>query len=279
MHYVSGGRGEEVVVLLHGWPETWYGWVEIMPELARDYTVLAVDLPALGDSRGRLPSYDKKTLARYVHRLVADELGYRRVHLVGHDFGAAVAFAYAAFHRESAETVTLMDYPLASPTVDDQLLQAQLWWFGFHRIPELPEQMVNGRQHTYFTWFFDTLTAPHNRIEPQAVSEFVRAYCRPGALHAGFELYRTRAIDKADNASLTDDRLTLPIMAMAPVRSNDPEHEKRQLQETMRPMAQGPISVQLVPGSGHFLPEEHPEAVTAHLRQFLSSFSTRSSGR
>src|SRR5262249_49972182 len=108
MHYVIGGNGSDVVVLLHGWPENWYVWRSIMPVLAGRFTVLAIDLPGLGDSRGSASSYDAKTVAASVHGLVADTLGYRRVHVVGHDWGAGVAFAYAAFHREAASSLTMM---------------------------------------------------------------------------------------------------------------------------------------------------------------------------
>ncbi|GAA1578974.1 hypothetical protein GCM10009678_72050 [Actinomadura kijaniata] len=95
MHYVTGGSGTPVV-LIHGWPQTWYGWWPIMPALAEKHTVYAIDLPGLGDSTGSPTGYDKATLARYVHRLVADRLGVRDARVVGHDFGAAVAFQYAS---------------------------------------------------------------------------------------------------------------------------------------------------------------------------------------
>lgn len=271
LHYVIGGRGSQVVVLLHGWPEDWYAWAEVMPALARDSTVVAVDLPGLGDSRGTPPSYDKKTLARYVHGLVADTLGYRRVHLVGHDFGAGVAFAYAAFQRESAASLTMMDFPLAGPTTDEQQLRAQLWWFGFHDVTQLPEQLVAGRQRTYLGWFYDHLVAAPNRIAPVAVTEYVRTYCKPGVLHGGFELYRTSGIDRSDNASLTTNKLTLPILVMSPARSNDPDAEKAQLRSAIQPLAAGPISAELVPGSGHFVAEENPGFVATQLGAFINS--------
>jgi pimeloyl-ACP methyl ester carboxylesterase len=269
MHYVIGGHGQHVIVLLHGWPENWYAWVEVMPALARDHTVLAVDLPGLGDSRGTPPSYDKKTLARFVHGLVADALGYRRVDMVGHDFGAAVAFAYAGFYPQSAASLTVMDFPIAGPATDEQLLRAQLWWFGFHGVQGLPEQMVGNRQRTYLSWFYDNLVAPPNRIDPKAVTEYVRTYCSPSVLHGGFELYRTLAQDTSDNASLTTNKLTLPILSMSAVRSNDPNAEKAQLIQIIQPMASGPITAELVPSSGHFLPEENPRFVTATLLAFV----------
>lgn len=206
-----------------------------------------------------------------MHGLVADTLGYRRVHLVGHDFGAGVGFAYAAFQRESAASLTMMDFPLPGPTTDEQQLRAQLWWFGFHDVTQLPEQLVAGRQRTYPGWFYANLVAAPNRIEPTAATEYVRTYCRPDVLHGGFELYRTSATDRSDNSSLTTNKLTLRILVMSPARSNDPDAEKAQLRSAIQPMAAGPISAELVPQSGHFVAEENPEFVATQLRAFINS--------
>jgi pimeloyl-ACP methyl ester carboxylesterase len=101
------------------------------------------------------------------------------------------------------------------------------------------------------------------------VDEYVRTYCAAGVLHGGFELYRTVATDTADNSALTADRLTLPILSMGAARSNDPDAERAQLRQLLQPMAAGPISAELVPSSGHFLPEENPGFVVAALRAFI----------
>jgi len=271
MHYVLGGSGRQVVVLLHGWPEDWYEWRAVMPDLARDHTVVAVDLPGLGDSRGSPPAYDEKTLATFVHSLVVDHLGFHHVHLVGHDFGAGVAFAYAAFFRDAASTLTMMEFPLPGPGTDEQQLRAQLWWFGFHDVAQLPEEMVQGRQLTYLSWFYDNLVAPSNRIDATAVTEYVRTYCIPSVLHGGFQLYRELPTDASENSSLTTNKLTLPILLMSPIRGSDPDAEKAQLIATVQPMASGPISAELVPDSGHFVAEENPEFVAAQLRSFIDA--------
>lgn len=269
MHYVAGGHGTETLVLLHGWPQTWYAWAGVMRALARHHRVIAVDLPGLGDSQGTPESYDKRTLAGYVERLVVDELGHRRVHLVGHDFGAGVAFAYAAFHRESAASVTMLDYPLPGPGTDQQQLRAQLWWFGFHAVDNLPERVVAGDQLTYLRWFYETLVAPGNRIAPTAVAEYVRTYCRREALRGGFELYRTIPTDEADNNAVTQRPLAVPILLVGPARTSDPIAEKRALRRTVAPLTEGPVTVRLAQHTGHFVPEENPGFVAEQLRRFL----------
>ncbi len=271
LHYVRGGHGRDVVVLLHGWPENWYEWNAVMPAIAEKYTVLAVDLPGLGDSAGTPPSYDKKTLAGYVHGLVVDAVGQRPVHVVGHDFGAAVAFAYAASFRDSTASLTIIDFPIEGPATDDEQLRASLWWFGFHDVPQLPEQLVDGLQRTYLSWFYNNLVQPPNQLSPTAVAEYIRTYCKPSVLHGGFELYRTEGVDRADNSALTQDKLSLPILIMSPIRSSDQNAEEQQLISGIAPMADGPITVDLVPQSGHFVPEENPGFVTEHLSAFIDA--------
>ncbi|WP_407690771.1 alpha/beta fold hydrolase [Saccharothrix syringae] len=114
LHYVTGGSGSPVV-LLHGWPRTWFGWWPIMPALAGHHTVHAVDLPGLGDSTGSPTGYDKATLARYAHSLVADRLGVRGAAVVGHDLGAAAAFQYAAQFPADTTRLGYLDLPLPGP--------------------------------------------------------------------------------------------------------------------------------------------------------------------
>jgi alpha-beta hydrolase superfamily lysophospholipase len=94
LHYVIGGQGDPVV-LLHGWPETWYAWHKVMPALAKNYTVIAPDLRGLGDSSKPPTGYDGKTVAEDIHQLVT-QLGFETIFLVGHDIGAFVAYPYAA---------------------------------------------------------------------------------------------------------------------------------------------------------------------------------------
>ena len=93
LHYVIGGHGDPLV-LLHGWPETWYEWRHVMPALAKNYTVIAPDLRGLGDSSRPLTGYDGKTTAEDIHQLVA-QLGFKQIFLVGHDVGSQPAYSYA----------------------------------------------------------------------------------------------------------------------------------------------------------------------------------------
>ncbi len=136
---------------------------------------------------------------------------------------------------------------------------------------QLPEQLVDGRQRTYLSWFYTNLVLPPNQIAPAAVTEYVRTYCHPSVLHGGFELYRTIPIDTADNSTLTSNKLTLPVLVLSPARTNDPTTEKQQLLSVLLPMVSGPITIDLVPQSGHFVPEENPAVVISSLRCFIDA--------
>ena len=108
LHYVVAGSGPPIV-LLHGWPQTWYEWRHVIPALAARYTVIAPDMRGLGDSSRPLIGYDKKTVAEDIWQLVAERLRHQSFHLVGHDWGGPTAFALAAAHPEAVTKLAIID--------------------------------------------------------------------------------------------------------------------------------------------------------------------------
>ena len=153
MHYVIGGQGDPVI-LLHGWPETWYGWHKVMPALAKNYTVIAPDLRGLGDSSKPCTGYDGKTLAEDIHQLVS-KLGFKTIFLVGHDWGTQVAYSYAAAHPTEVKKLAVMELPI--PGFTPPQLEGKIWWFVFHQTPDVPEGLVQGKESIYLSWFYHGL--------------------------------------------------------------------------------------------------------------------------
>jgi pimeloyl-ACP methyl ester carboxylesterase len=261
LHYVEGGSGN-VVVLLHGWPETWRAWRKVMPLLAVNYRVIAVDLPGLGESDASPSGYDKRTLARHVHALLA-VLGHRRVALVGHDLGAAVAYAYAKQFPEEVNKLVVMDDPIPGlKDWNDVRSKWPRWHFAFHSLPDLPEQLVTGREYTYLSWFY------RNAYQKAAISDedirlYVAAYSKPASLHAGFEYYRAFEQDAADNSN-DHAPLDMPVLALG----GDHSPWRTYLYEQLQGNA---ISLEgaVVPECGHFIPEEQPKWLAEHVRLFL----------
>lgn len=269
MHYVTGGSGTPVV-LIHGWPQTWYGWWPIMPALAENHTVYAVDLPGLGDSTGRPTGYDKATLARYVHTLIADRLGVRDAAVVGHDFGAAVAFQYASQFPDDTARLAYFDLPLPGPAIDAATYRTLSWHIAFHSQRQVPEAVVSDDVRDYLALFYPQVsfggtafggTSDRSPFTDTEIDEYARTYSRPAALSGGFELYR--ALDK-------DVRDTV---AAAPVQ--DPtllltaQGQLDAVQTTVAPRMTNIVRAVDVPHAGHWLVEENPEFVTTELMRFL----------
>src|ERR687895_1174958 len=146
MHYVIGGQGDPVV-LLHGWPETWYAWRHVMPALAENYTVIAPDLRGLGDSSKPLTGYDGKTLAEDIHQLVT-QLGFKTIFLVGHDIGAFVVYPYAAAYPTEVEKLAVMELTIPGFAPAGRM---PLWWVIFHQTPDAPEALVQGQEMEYLS--------------------------------------------------------------------------------------------------------------------------------
>jgi pimeloyl-ACP methyl ester carboxylesterase len=269
MHYVAGGRGTPVV-LIHGWPQTWYGWWPIMPALAEHHTVYAIDLPGLGDGAGSPTGYDKATLARYVHTLIAGKLGLRDAAVVGHDLGAAVAFQYAA--RFPADTTRLgyLDLPLPGPAIDAATYRTLSWHIAFHSQRRVPEAIVGDDVREYLALFYPQVsfggtafggTTDRSPFTNAEIDEYSRTYRRPEALSGGFELYR--ALDKDVRDTVAAAPVRVPALLMTAQGQLDA------IRATVAPRIPHIVRAVDVPHAGHWLVEENPAFVTAELVRFL----------
>ena len=261
LHYVMGGQGD-AVVLLHGFPETWYAWRKVMPALAQKYTVIAVDYRGAGDSAKPAGGYDKRTMAEDIYQLVR-HLGFTRAHLVGHDIGGMVAYAYAAAHPDATHTLTILDVPLAGTTIYTQI-SPHVWWFAFHAEPDVPEALTVGKERDYLTWFYENQTENPAAIDKDAVDEYVRCYAQPGAMRAAFETYRAFPADILDNTASMKSKLTMPVLAIGGDGSAGPF-----IVAMMREMATH-VQGGAIPGSGHFVAEEQPDVLTQRLLDFFA---------
>jgi haloacetate dehalogenase len=269
LHYVTEGEGPPVV-LLHGWPQTWYCWRRLLPPLAQRFTVVAPDLRGYGLSDKPPGGYDKRTMATDVRALV-ERLGHRRVALVGHDRGARVAHRYALDHPEEVERLAVLD---VIPTramfgrLDAQLARG-FWHWLFHLQPDLPELLAGAQIESYLRWFFERWT--HNRpAVEEAVPEYVRAFSAPGAMRAAFDDYRATYPDdlEADEASAAaGEKLTMPLLALWGATGLTGRLPVVDIWREYATDVQG----EAIQECGHFLPEEQPEAVAQRLLGFLSA--------
>jgi pimeloyl-ACP methyl ester carboxylesterase len=265
MHYVMGGQGDPVV-LLHGWPETWYTWRHIMPALAQNYTVIAPDLRGLGDSSKPPTGYDGKTVAEDIHQLVT-QLGFRTIYLVGHDIGVWVAYPYAAEHPTEVEKLVIMEVPPPG-FFPPELIP---WWFFFHQTPDVPEALVEGKEMEYFSWFYQNLAYNPSAITQEDINEYVSRYSAPGGMRAGFEYYRAFQEDAMQNQNYSQAMLPMPVLALGAgyipafggISNPLPVLGMQQLAENVQGI--------IVPNSGHYIAEEQPQFVINQLSNFFGN--------
>ncbi len=270
LHYTEAGAGD-AVVLLHGWPSTWYEWRHVMPLLAERHRVIAPDLRGLGDSSRPSDGYDKKTVAADLWSLLADTLGITRFHLVGHDWGGPTAFALAAAHPQAVRTLSIVDVVL--PGLGPDFSQGgRRWHHAFHMTPDLPEALVAGRERAYLGWFYEQFSWRRGAFAPEDVAEYLRTYTQPGALRAGFALYRAMGRDAEDNRAwaAAGHRLAMPVLAVGGGRTES-RGRGTEPQASLAAVADD-VTGLVVPDCGHFVPEEQPEALAAAL---LAHFAKR----
>lgn len=163
MHYVIGGKGDPIV-LLHGWPQTWYEWRNVIPELiANNYTIIAPDMRGLGDSEKTQTGYDTKNLAEDIYQLI-EKLGYSKINLVAHDWGGSVAYSYAAEHPEDVGKMIILDTLLPGFGLEEagDFSPNGIWHFSFHAVRDLPEKLIEGKKTCILIGFMIGLT-----INPQ----------------------------------------------------------------------------------------------------------------
>ena len=263
-HYVIGGRGEPLV-LLHGWPQTWWEYHKVMPALAERYRVIAVDLRGGGDTDTPASGFDKKTMARDIRELIR-VLGYSSVNIAGHDIGSMVAFSFAANHPEATRKVAMLDVMHPDESYFEfRMLKAPgqpffPWWFAFNQVPQLPEQLVAGRSRFLVDWMFDNLLFNQAAVNDFDRSIYAAAYNRPEGIRGGNGWYATFVQDIADGA--TYGQVTAPILGM--VNSLFYPHMAAVL-----PTRGTNVTVHEVPNTGHYFVEEQPQVVINELTAFF----------
>lgn len=263
LHYVMGGVGDPVV-LLHGWPQTWYAWHKIMPALAQRYTVIAPDLRGLGDSSKPEGGYDKRTVAEDIYQLV-NSLGFQQINLVGHDIGGMVAYAYAAAHPEDVQRLVLMEVNLPGFGLEQAMdvSRGGYWHFGFHMARDFPEMLTEGKERFYILAWMKRITYNQEAFTEADVDEYVRTYAAPGGMSAGFEHYRTLLKDGEQNREYAKSKLQMPVLAMGGESSVGDS-----LLKGVQAVAENVRGV-VVEQCGHYIAEERPEYFIQQLLSFL----------
>ncbi|MEU7811956.1 alpha/beta hydrolase [Pseudonocardia sp. NPDC049154] len=264
LHYVTAGTGEPLL-LLHGFPQTWYEWREVIPRLAEHYRVIAPDYRGAGDSARPVDGYDKATMAADVVALADVLAPGERLRVVGHDMGAFVAYSVAAHHRDRVRALGLVDAPVPGTAAWEELRSnPRVWHVAFHGARDVAEMLVAGRERAYLTQFYE-LRAHHPHLVMPALDVYLRTYAAPGGMRAAFEAYRALPQDAEVNKGLLRTPLAIPVLLVAGASSNSAP-----LLEAMGPDLGPDVSFALVEEAGHWIPEEQPAAFLAALEPFLA---------
>jgi len=261
LHYLTAGHGP-TVILIHGYAETSRMWRPIIPLLAQNFTVIAPDLPGIGDSEIPKDGLDMKTAAIRIHAL-AKSLGVEKARVVGHDIGLMVAYAYAAQFPAETEKLVVMDAFLPGVAGWEAVYNnPAIWHFRFNG--PAPEALVRGRERTYFEHFWNDFAADKTHSIPQADRvAYTAAYARAGRMRAGWAYFVSFQQAAKDFAELARTKLTMPVLAIGGEKANG-----EVLGQQMKIVATDATMV-VLKNTGHWVLEENPKETTEALMKFL----------
>jgi pimeloyl-ACP methyl ester carboxylesterase len=273
LHYVEGGKGP-TLLLLPGWPQTWWSYHKVMPALARNHRVIVMDLRGMGASDKPAGGYDKKTMAGDVAGLVR-QLNLGPVDVMGHDIGSMVAYSFAANHPELTRRLILLDvappdaslakWPMlpALGTFGDKVgdgSHAYVWWFAYHQVPALHAKLAaDGRIAYELEWAFHYLLKDDSSIDARDRAVFIAAYSSPDAIRAGDAWYQAFPQDIVDDDGYAP--LEMPVLALG-----GPGYAWL---SSVLPAKAKNVKIVRMENTGHFIPDEVPEALIAETEAFL----------
>jgi pimeloyl-ACP methyl ester carboxylesterase len=261
LHYLTTGHGAPLL-LLHGYAETSLMWRPLMPRLADRFTVIAPDLPGIGDSAIPTDGLDMKAAAVRIHALMSS-LGFQKAEVAGHDIGLMVAYAYAAMYPAETTKLVVMDAFLPGVTGWEAVYNNPgIWHFRFNG--PTPELLVKGRERIYFDYFWNDFAADKTRSIPEADRKaYTAAYAQPGRMKAGWAYFVSFNQAAKDFAELARTPLTMPVLAIGGEKSLG-----EVLGAQMKTVARD-VKVIVLKNTGHWILEENPRETTDALTKFL----------
>ncbi|AUG55006.1 alpha/beta fold hydrolase [Thalassospira marina] len=272
LHYVEGGTGAPVL-LIPGWPQSWFAWRFVMQELVKaGRHVIAIDPRGMGDSDHPSSGYDMTTIANEI-RAFLDRTGLLAdgaIDVVGHDIGTWIAYALAADHGDAVKSLAVFDGALPGITppppagIPSEAVNVKTWHFAFNRLDDLPEILITGRERAFLGWLFGAKSTQSHVFDRATMDEYVRVNTRPGALRAALAYYKTAFSPAAmeDAAKRATRHLAMPVMAFGAEYGVGPV-----LKNTLADIADH-CAGGVLAGIGHYIPEECPATVSALLGQF-----------
>ena len=267
LHYVAAGTSGSPILLVHGFPETWWIFRKVIPLLATKHRVFAVDLRGFGDSANAPGDHDSKVLAEDLHHLIAD-IGVGPVHLTGQDISGATVFRLAVTHPEDVLSFTAIEMGLAGFGLEGlaDVTHGGAWHIGFLAAPGIPEMLLAGREREFLGQFaFPTMCATPEAISKGDVDEFVRTYSRADGWRGAIGLYQSMLKEGAEIKALAEKPgLNLPVLAVGAGGGAFTVG-------TMSKAAGTQVRSVQLDGVGHYVAMEAPERLSKALLEFVTS--------
>ncbi len=274
LHYVEGGSGMPLICL-PGWPQTWYSYHPIAVQLSKTYRVIIIDIRGMGSSEKPATGYDKKTMAADIFELI-QQLGFTKIHLMGHDIGGMVAMSFAFTYRELVEKLVVLDgshpsegmmqMPLipTAGTFSEKMdsNRPYAWWMSFNQVKELPEKLLAGRFQYLLDWLFQYVMIDDRKMTAFERAVYASVYNEAESIRASNGWYQTFTQDIED--AKTYQSLTMPVLGIG-------SYISYQYMKMGLPYVAKNVTITGVLDSGHYLYEEQPEQVLAAVLPFLAS--------
>jgi pimeloyl-ACP methyl ester carboxylesterase len=266
LYYVRGGTGP-ALILIHGFPQDWYEFRHVMPSLAKKFAVIAVDLRGIGRSPATNGGYDAATMAEDVYQLTL-QLKLERPYIVGHDIGGSVAYAFVRLYPKTPRGLMILETPIAGLEPWDEIKgDPRLWHIPFHQTPELPENLIAGREFICLRNFLNRGVLDSKVISDADVAHYANSYAAPDHLHAGMEMYRAFPDNEKFNAVQTG-AIDLPIVMVGGDHSFGKLLPK--VADALRSHGCASVTIEIINNSAHYVFEEKPDAVAALVERYAS---------
>ena len=267
LHYVQAGASGSPILLVHGFPETWWAFRKLIPLLAASHRVFAVDLRGFGDSDNAPGAYDSGTSAEDLHLLI-EKLGVGPVHLTGQDISGGTVFRLATTHPQDVLSLTAIETGLAGFGIERlaDITRGGVWYIGVLAAPGIPEMLLAGREREFLAEFlFPAMCATPGAIGDVEIDEFVRTYSRPDGWRGAIGLYRSMLQEGPEIRALAEEPgLTAPVLAIGAGRTFT--------FDTMSQAARSEVSSVSLDGVGHYAVMEAPDRVAAAILDFVGRF-------
>jgi pimeloyl-ACP methyl ester carboxylesterase len=268
LHYVAAGTSGTPILLVHGFPETWWAFRELIPLLAAHHRVYAVDLRGFGDSDNKPGEYDSATSAEDLHLLIA-HLGVGPVHVTGQDVSGATVFRLATTHPQDVLSLIAIETGLPGFGVEAlaDITHGGAWYIGVLTTPGIPEMLLAGREREFLGRFaFSATSATADANTDADIDEFVRSYARPDGWRGAIGLYRSMLSEGSEIKALADTPgLTVPVLAVGAGGGSFTA-------ATMtRAAAATEVSSVSLDGVGHYVAMEAPEELAKAVLEFVGN--------